>query len=311
MGRYTYRKSYTSKNKTRSKKYGGGLFGFFSNDDEEFKKFYKNIEDNQISEVSKKLKLLEKKGKYDINKEYAGEKIINIIPKSNTSSTMIQILINHNFDINDTNTFGKTILYTALQRGYFKIADFILENKDKFNVDLKKKMGNSWGSYLHAIANNKDIVKNSGVINMDIYKYKDILISKEKQLSMDEYITNKRNRKIVPSPQEIINKKIKEIRDLNKELEDIMKENSRKIPSKSASRSASKSKRDSSIDSIEPNEIDIKCPSKGLKPKTCETKKDYREQTLKFHPDKNIDCKERSTKKFIKLQEICSEFTQN
>ena len=31
----------------------------------------------------------------------------------------------------------------------------------------------------------------------------------------------------------------------------------------------------------------------------------YLKQTLIFHPDKNINCKEKSTEKFKKLQNLC------
>ena len=60
-----------------------------------------------------------------------------------------------------------------------------------------------------------------------------------------------------------------------------------------------------------PSKPESGCPSKGLKPKPCETKKDYRKQTLTFHPDKNLNCQERSTEKFKKLQTICNQFSNN
>lgn len=44
------------------------------------------------------------------------------------------------------------------------------------------------------------------------------------------------------------------------------------------------------------------CPSYGREPVNCSTKKDYINQTLIFHPDKNPMCKEESTPKFQALQ---------
>ena len=44
------------------------------------------------------------------------------------------------------------------------------------------------------------------------------------------------------------------------------------------------------------------CPSDGREPVNCSEKKDYIKQTLIFHPDKNLQCIEDSTKKFQALQ---------
>jgi len=54
-----------------------------------------------------------------------------------------------------------------------------------------------------------------------------------------------------------------------------------------------------------PEKPDPNCPSKGKKPKTCQTRKEYKEQALIFHPDRNIDCKEKAKVKFQELRILC------
>ncbi len=56
-----------------------------------------------------------------------------------------------------------------------------------------------------------------------------------------------------------------------------------------------------------PEEPDPSCPSKGKKPQTCKTKKEYLKQSLIYHPDKNIGCEERATHKFKQLQNLCED----
>lgn len=54
------------------------------------------------------------------------------------------------------------------------------------------------------------------------------------------------------------------------------------------------------------------CPSKGKLPQTCKTKKDYYKQALIFHPDKNPECIDNSTKKFQMLTSVpgCKQFAK-
>ena len=47
------------------------------------------------------------------------------------------------------------------------------------------------------------------------------------------------------------------------------------------------------------------CPAYGKTPTQCKNKKEYLRQSLIFHPDKNINCKEEATAKFQKLNDVC------
>lgn len=48
------------------------------------------------------------------------------------------------------------------------------------------------------------------------------------------------------------------------------------------------------------------CRSENIMPKDCETKKDYKLQSLIFHPDKNKDCSAEATQKFQYFQNLPS-----
>jgi DNA repair exonuclease SbcCD ATPase subunit len=60
------------------------------------------------------------------------------------------------------------------------------------------------------------------------------------------------------------------------------------------------------------NEVDNKgCPSKDIEPKEVTTKKEYHDQSLIFHPDNNKDCKDESTTKMARLNNLWEEFKKD
>lgn len=62
-----------------------------------------------------------------------------------------------------------------------------------------------------------------------------------------------------------------------------------------------------SMDSIS----DPQCPSHEKIPQPCTTETPYRKQSLIFHPDKNLKCRNAATKKFNYLSAICKESGNN
>jgi hypothetical protein len=54
------------------------------------------------------------------------------------------------------------------------------------------------------------------------------------------------------------------------------------------------------------------CPSHNKTPIKCNSRSDYLKQSLLFHPDKNLGCKDAATEKFKKLidEDMCGPFSQ-
>ena len=114
----------------------------------------------------------------------------------------------------------------------------------------------------------------------------------------------------------------KRAEEKDKAYEEAKKKHEEESKRKYEEESKKKSKRESKKETKKPNTTRKKnqsppsplpeqpmpgCPSKGKKPQSCKTKKEYLKQALIFHPDKNIDCQTRSTNKFKKLQNLCED----
>jgi hypothetical protein len=56
----------------------------------------------------------------------------------------------------------------------------------------------------------------------------------------------------------------------------------------------------------------VGCPSHNKEPIMCKSRNDYLKQSLIFHPDKNVNCKDEATEKFKKLiaEDVCGPFSQ-
>ena len=180
MSRRTLKLSKKAKNKTRSRKQcGGGGWGYFGydekKDEEHFRQFYKDLglgyrgglEDANHEKVKETLKKLSKNmfKKYDIN---ADDELKRKLRRRQYKITngMVAILIKYGgLDVNKPDEYGHTFLYNALQHGDkdLTIAKYLINRK---GTDLH--VTTNAGTYLHALARNKNSVNNDGKINKEI-----------------------------------------------------------------------------------------------------------------------------------------------
>ena len=209
-------------------------------------------------------------------------------------------------DINLQNNNGDTILHSVFKNILERIAQFKRVGLNRsLNIEDYKKI-------LKHIDDYKRLFKNNG-LNLKLKNkegisakaaYKNIhakitdLIEEPKRKAEEE---KKRAEEAKKKAEEEAKKKAEEEAKKKKKAE----EESKKKSKKETKKPNTTRKKSQSPSSPLPEQPMPNCPSKGKKPQSCKTKKDYLKQTLIFHPDRNFDCQEKATEKFKKLQNLC------
>jgi hypothetical protein len=209
-------------------------------------------------------------------------------------------------DINLQNNNGDTILHSVFKNILERIAQFKRVGLNRsLNIEDYKKI-------LKHIDDYKRLFKNNG-LNLKLKNkegisakaaYKNIhakitdLIEEPKRKAEEE---KKRAEEAKKKAEEEAKKKAEEEAKRKKKAE----EESKKKSKKETKKPNTTRKKSQSPSSPLPEQPMPNCPSKGKKPQSCKTKKDYLKQTLIFHPDRNFDCQEKATEKFKKLQNLC------
>ena len=220
-------------------------------------------------------------------------------------------------DINLQNNNGDTILHSVFKNILERIAQFKRVGMNRsLNIEDYRKI-------LKHIDDYKRLFKNNG-LNLKL-KNKEGISAKAAYKNIHAKITD-----LIEEPKrkaEEAKKKAEEAKKSAEEAKNRAEEEARKKAEKAkkkaeeeARKKAEEESKKSKKETKKPNTTRKKsqspssplpeqpmpnCPSKGKKPQSCKTKKDYLKQTLIFHPDRNFDCQEKATEKFKKLQNLC------
>ena len=208
-------------------------------------------------------------------------------------------------DINLQNNNGDTILHSVFKNILERIAQFKRVGMNRsLNIEDYRKI-------LKHIDDYKRLFKNNG-LNLKL-KNKEGISAKAAYKNIHAKITDlieepKRKAEEAKKKAEEAKKRAEEAKKRAEEEEKRKKkaeEESKKKSKKETKKPNTTRKKSQSPSSPLPEQPMPNCPSKGKKPQSCKTKKDYLKQTLIFHPDRNFDCQEKATEKFKKLQNLC------
>ena len=206
-------------------------------------------------------------------------------------------------DINLQNNNGDTILHSVFKNILERIAQFKRVGLNRsLNIEDYKKI-------LKHIDDYKRLFKNNG-LNLKL-KNKEGISAKAAYKNIHAKITD-----LIEEPKRKAEEAKKKAEEAKKRAEEAKKRAEEEAKKKAEEESKKKSKKETkkpnttrkksqSPSSPLPEQPMPNCPSKGKKPQSCKTKKEYLKQTLIFHPDRNFDCKEKATEKFKKLQNLC------
>lgn len=209
-------------------------------------------------------------------------------------------------DINLQNNNGDTILHSVFKNILERIAQFKrvgmnrslnIRDYEKIlkHIDDYKKLFKFYG--LNFKLKNKEGISAKKAYKDIHAKITDLIEEPKRKAEEDK----KKAEEAKKRAEEAAKKRAEESRKKAEE------EESKKKSKKETKKSNTTRKKAPSPPSPLPEQPMPGCPSKGKKPQSCKTKKEYLKQALIFHPDKNIDCQERSTEKFKKLQKLCED----
>lgn len=232
-------------------------------------------------------------------------------------------------DINLQNNNGDTILHSVFKNILERIAQFKrvglnrslhLKDYEKIlkHIDDYKKLFKFYG--LNLKLKNKEGISAKKAYKDIHAKITDLIEEPKRKAEEDKKKAEEAKKRAEEAAKKRAEESRKRAEEKDKAYEEAKKKHEEESKKKHEEESKKKSKRESKKETKKPNTTRKKnqsppsplpeqpmpgCPSKGKKPQSCKTKKEYLKQTLIFHPDKNIDCQDRSTEKFKKLQNLC------